>query len=123
MPPSDSQKKLTDDQKQLLKRWIEEGAPYSEHWSFIPPQRPELPSITNQRWLRNPIDHFLLARLERDHLSPAPEATRTALIRRVTFDLTGLPPTPAELDAFLADRSSDAYERLVERLLASPVLP
>ena len=91
-----------------------------KHWSFIAPERSPLQSVRQTAWPRNPIDAFILARLEAEGLAPSPEADRTTLIRRVTLDLTGLPPTPAEVDAFLADASRDAYERLVDRLLASP---
>src|SRR5262249_2903784 len=103
-----------------LGRWIEQGAKWQNHWAFIPPQRPALPAVKDAAWPRNPIDHFVLARLERAGLRPSPEAPRETLIRRVTFDLTGLPPTPEEIDAFLADRSPGAYEKVVDRLLASP---
>jgi mono/diheme cytochrome c family protein len=120
MPPPASGKRLSEAQIALLRRWVEEGARYAQHWAFVPPQRPPLPPVRNQRWARNPIDRFVLARLEREGLRPAPEADRATLIRRVTLDLTGLPPTLAEVDAFLADRSPDAYEKVVDRLLASP---
>jgi len=119
MPPPASNKKLTAAEKGLLKKWIEQGAEYQPHWSIIPPKRPTLPEVKNASWPRNSIDYFILARLEAEGLRPSPEANRATLIRRVTFDLTGLPPTPAEVDAFLADTSSDAYEKLVDRLLAS----
>src|SRR6516164_5426170 len=91
-----------------------------DHWAFITPRRPEAPTVKNPGWCRNTIDRFILARLEKESLAPSPEAPREMLIRRVMFDLTGLPPTPAEVDAFLADASPDAYPRLVDRLLASP---
>jgi hypothetical protein len=120
MPPSRSGRKLTADQIDLLRRWIEQGARWQPHWSFLPPRCPDLPAVKQAAWVRNPIDAFILARLEREGLAPAPEADRTSLIRRVTLDLTGLPPTPAEVDAFRADPSPDAYERVVDRLLASP---
>lgn len=121
MPPEESGKKLTPQQIQTLKRWVAEGAEWQAHWSFIKPERPEPPVVkTNRRQVNNPIDQFILARLEKEHLTPAPEADKPTLIRRVTFDLTGLPPTPAEVDAFLADKKPGAYERLVERLLHSP---
>jgi len=107
-------------QVELIRRWIEEGAPYQAHWSLIPPQRPPPPPVRNPNWSSHPIDRFLLARLEREGLAPSPEADRTTLIRRVTLDLTGLPPTPAEVEAFLKDTSPGAYEALVDRLLASP---
>src|SRR5262249_17921910 len=96
------------------------GAPWSTHWAFVAPQRPALPKVTDAAWPRTPIDQFILARLEREGLKPSAEADKTRLIRRVTLDLTGLPPTPAEVDAFLADRSPEAYEKVVDRLLESP---
>ncbi len=120
MPPVASGHKLTEKQIELLKRWIDEGAQWNEHWAFIAPKRPEVPAVSNQGWVRNPIDAFVLARLDKEGLKPSPEADRTTLIRRVYFDLTGLPPTPAEVDAFLADKAPGAYEKVVDRLLASP---
>jgi mono/diheme cytochrome c family protein len=120
MPPPKSGKKLTPAQIELLRKWVDEGAPWSEHWAFVPPKRPALPKVKDAVWAREPIDRFILARLEAEGLKPSPEADRVTLIRRVTFDLTGLPPTPAEVDAFVADRSPDAYEKLVDRLMESP---
>ncbi|HEY2934388.1 MAG TPA: DUF1553 domain-containing protein [Acidobacteriota bacterium] len=120
MPHISSGRKLTERQIELIRRWIEQGARWQKHWSLIPPQRPPLPKVSNTRWPRNPIDFFILERLERERFSPSPEADKTTLIRRVTLDLTGLPPTPAEVDAFLADKSRGAYEKVVDRLLASP---
>ncbi len=120
MPPVKSGKRLTANQVDLLKRWIAQGAEWKEHWSFIKPERPPVPAVKNQRWPRNPIDAFILARLDKEKLRPAKEADKAMLIRRVTFDLTGLPPTLEEVDAFLADTKPEAYERLVERLLQSP---
>jgi hypothetical protein len=120
MPPLTSKKHLTAQQIDLLKRWIDQGAKWSEHWAFVTPSRPALPQVANKNWPRNAIDHFILARLEKEGLKPSPEADRVRLIRRVTLDLTGLPPTPAEVDAFLADTSPNAYEKVVDRLLASP---
>ncbi len=120
MPPARSARRLTGREVALIRRWIEQGAMWQKHWAFLPPARSPLPVVKDRRWPRNPIDAFMLARLEREGLSPSPEADRTTLLRRVTLDLTGLPPTPAEVDAFLADRSPDAYERAVDRLLASP---
>lgn len=120
MPPLKTGKHLTEEQIDLLKRWIDQGAEWKAHWSFIKPERSPLPEIKNKRWPRNPIDHFILARLEKDKLRPSVEADKPTLIRRVTFDLTGLPPTPDEVNAFLADKSPDAYERVVDRLLQSP---
>jgi hypothetical protein len=120
MPPAEHPRKLTADEIALIRRWIEQGAEYEKHWSFLPPTCPDLPKIKQSDWVRSPIDRFVLARLEAVGLSPAAEADRRTLIRRVTLDLTGLPPTPEEADAFAADPSPDAYERLVDRLLASP---
>lgn len=120
MPPPESNRTLTDADKQLLRDWVAQGAPYQTHWAFQSPRRPPLPSLNTRGWTRNSIDHFILARLEADHLKPTAEADRATLIRRLTLDLTGLPPTPAEVDAFLKDSSADAYERVVERLLNSP---
>ena len=112
---------LTERQIALLTRWIEQGATWEKHWSFIPPKRPELPQgLKNLVWVRNPIDAFVVERLEREGLKPSPEADRPTLLRRVSLDLTGLPPTGAELDAFLADKSANAYENVVDRLLRSP---
>lgn len=120
MPPPHANKKVTPEQIGLIRQWIQEGAPFAEHWAFVPPKRPALPPVKNKAWPRNPIDHFILARLEKEGLTPLPEADPVTLIRRLTLDLTGLPPTPAEVDAFLADKSPDAYEKLVDRLFASP---
>ena len=120
MPPPDSKKTLTKAEKDLLVRWVKEGAEYESHWGFQTPRRPALPAVTQAKWARNEIDRFVLARLERERLSPSPEAAKTTLLRRLSLDLIGLPPTIAELDAFLADQSADAYSRQVERLLASP---
>jgi hypothetical protein len=120
MPPPKQNKPLSPDRIALLKQWVKEGAQWKKHWSFIPPERPELPAVKERKWPRNAIDYFTLARLEREGLKPNPEADRATLIRRVTLDLTGLPPTIEEVDAFLADKSQNAYEKVVERLLASP---
>ena len=119
MPPPSANKKLTPRQVEVLKRWIDDGARWGKHWAFETPRRPALPEVKDRAWPRNPIDHFVLARLEAEGLRPSPEAARTTLLRRVTLDLTGLPPTPAEIDAFLADGRADAYEKVVDRLLAS----
>ena len=120
MPPEDSGKQLSPEEMDLIRRWIDEGAPWQEHWAFIKPQRPPLPAVRDTAWSRNEIDRFILARLEAEGLAPSAEADRSTLIRRLTLDLTGLPPTPDEVAAFVADDSADAYERLVERLLGSP---
>ncbi len=120
MPPLTSHRILTAAQKQTLKTWIEQGALWKEQWAFVPPVRARLPAVKNVQWSRNELDRFILARLESSGLQPAPEAERTTLIRRVTLDLTGLPPTPSEIKAFLSDRSPGAYEKVVDRLLDSP---
>ena len=120
MPPKSLGRTLSAHEIDLLKRWVEQGATWQDHWSFIPPAEVRVPEVKASAWPRNPIDRFVLARLEAEGLSPSAEASRERLIRRVTFDLTGLPPTLAEIDAFLADNRPDAYERLVDRLLASP---
>jgi hypothetical protein len=120
MPPPEAGKALSARQVALVRRWIEQGAPWEAHWAFLPPEGPPAASVKDRSWPRNPIDRFVLARLEREGLAPSPEAGRTTLLRRATLDLTGLPPTPAEVDAFLADRAPGAYERAVDRLLASP---
>jgi len=120
MPPASTGLKLTDAQIAKIKQWIDEGAAWTDHWSFVPPQRTDPPGVSNKSWVRNPIDAFVLARLEKEGLKPAPEASKTTLLRRLSLDLTGLPPTPKELDAFLADKSPAAYENAVDRLLASP---
>jgi len=120
MPPPDSGHSLTQKQIDVLRRWIDEGAKWDTHWAYVAPKRPELPTVVQTTWVRNPIDQFILARLEREGLKPSPEADKETLLRRVTYDLTGLPPAPAEIDAFLADTSPDAYEKQVDRLLRSP---
>ncbi len=111
---------LEDREVRLIRRWIEQGAKYEPHWSFIPPVRADLPAVQHADWPRNPIDGFVLARLEREGLQPSPEVDRHTLLRRVTFDLIGLPPTLGELNAFLGDDSPDAYEKVVDRLLSLP---
>jgi hypothetical protein len=120
MPPRRSGKKLTAAQIGLIRRWIEQGAKWSDHWAFVPPMRPALPAVGPQSWVRNPIDAFILARLEQQGLQPSPEADRNTVLRRLSLDLIGLPPTAVEVDAFLADPSPEAYEHQVERLLNSP---
>src|SRR5262249_17072453 len=112
-------KKLTDAQKELVRRWIEEGAAWEPHWSLVKPARPELPAVKNLAWVKNPIDRFVLAKLGETGLTPAAEADRRTLIRRVTLDLIGMPPTPAEVEAFVNDPSPNGYEKVVDRLLAS----
>ncbi|HYL35843.1 MAG TPA: DUF1553 domain-containing protein [Bryobacteraceae bacterium] len=120
MPPAYlGRDRLSDHEIELIRRWIEQGAVWERHWSLSPPKRPPLPGVRDARWPRNPIDYAVLARLEREGLHPSPEADRRTLIRRASLDLTGLPPTPAEVDAFLNDASANAYEKVVDRLLAS----
>jgi hypothetical protein len=120
MPPTSSGRKLTQLQIDTIKKWIDSGAKWETHWSYTPPKRPELPAVQDTKWAKNPIDRFVLAKLEKEGLHPAAETDKATLLRRVNFDLTGLPPTQAELKAFLADRSPQAYEKVVDRLLASP---
>ena len=120
MPPLDSGKSLTVEQIELIRNWIDQGATWRGHWSFIAPERSALPAVKDTAFVKSPIDQFILARLEAEGLSPESKANRTTLIRRVTLDLTGLPPTLEQVDRFLADKSADAYEKLVDRLLESP---
>src|SRR5207253_10006157 len=136
MPPPVTKKKLSAAQKQLLARWIEEGAEYQPHWSLIAPVRPPVPPVGaasraapgqsapprlgGPTWARNPIDNFIAAKLESAGMAPAPEADRRTLARRVSLDLTGLPPAPEQVEAFVKDSAPDAYERFVDKLLASP---
>ena len=123
MPPADSGKSLTEAQISLVKTWVEQGARWSSHWAFSPPVRPTLPEFSDAQstaWIRNPIDAFVLAKLNQEKLSPSSEADKTTLVRRMWLDLLGLPPAVEEIDRFLADGSSDAYDRLVSRLLDSP---
>ncbi len=120
MPPPATRKTLTAEQKTLLKNWIAAGAKYQPHWSFIAPQRPALPVVKNQGWGRNPIDRFVLAELEEHGLTPAAEADRRTLARRLSLDLVGLPPDPADVESFVQDNSPGAYERLVDKFLAMP---
>lgn len=120
MPPPDSGLKLERHEIELLRRWIAEGATYQPHWAFIAPRASVLPPVANAAWPGTPIDHFVLSRLETAGIKPARESTGEQLLRRVTLDLTGLPPNLPEIDAFLADKSGDAYEKVVDRLLRSP---
>ncbi|MEW4487932.1 PSD1 and planctomycete cytochrome C domain-containing protein [Thalassoglobus sp. JC818] len=119
MPPAEANKPLTAEEIALLTKWIETGAQWEDHWSWVPPVDPEVPEVADSSFVKNSIDNFILRRLEQASLSPNPEADRATLIRRVTLDLTGLPPTPEEVQAFIADESPDAYERVVDRLLGS----
>lgn len=120
MPPAYSGHSLTPSEIELLVERVRQGAPWQQHWSFVAPVRPPLPQVKNKAWPRQALDYFVLARLEKEGLKPSPEADRATLLRRVSLDLTGLPPTPQEVDAFLADKSDNAYEKIVDRLLTSP---
>ena len=120
MPPPKAKKVLKPAEKELVKRWIAQGAPWEPHWSLLKPERAAAPTVKDAKWARNPIDAFVLARLEAAGLKPAPEADRRTLARRVSLDLIGLPPEPEEVEAFVADKAPDAYEKLIDRLLASP---
>jgi hypothetical protein len=120
MPPPKSGKSLSPAEVDKLKAWIEGGAAYKDHWAFVPPVRPPLPVVKKADWCRTPIDRFILARLEAEGLSPSPQADRATLIKRLSLDLTGLPPSIAEVDAFQADKRDDAFARVIERLLESP---
>ncbi len=121
MPPPKSHRVLTDAQKNLIRKWVEQGAEYEAHWAFVaPPKDIPVPQTTDKTWAKNPIDQFVLARLEKEKLAPSPQATPERWLRRITFDLTGLPPTQAGIDAFLTDTAPTAREAVVDRLLASP---
>src|SRR5262249_30241672 len=120
MPPESLGRPLSPHEIGLLNRWVKEGAQWQAHWSFLTPLRADPPQVGDRSWPRNPIDQFVLARMEAERLAAAREARKEVLIRRLFFDLTGLPPSVAEVDAFLADQSLDAYERLIDRLLDSP---
>ncbi len=120
MPPKNAKTTLTAAEKALLKRWIDEGAEYQRHWAFVVPKRAPLPAVKDKAWGRNPLDQFLLARMEAQGLKPSPEADRYTLARRLAIDLTGLPPTIEMADRFVNDKSPDAYEKYVDRLLAMP---
>jgi hypothetical protein len=120
MPPPKSHKVLTAEQKELLRQWIAEGAQYQPHWSLISPSRPAVPQVRNKRSVRNPIDNFIFARLEAENLKPAPEADRRTLARRLSLDILGLPPKSEEVEAFVKDKSPDAYEKYVDLLMSSP---
>ncbi len=120
MPPRSADKQLTDKEKSILTAWVEQGAKWSEHWAFVTPRTPTMPVLRDKAWPQNDIDRLVLARLEKEGLRPASAADRHTLIRRLSFDLIGLPPKPAEVAAFVIDESPDAYEKLVNRLLSSP---
>ena len=117
MPPSDSAKQLTSREIELLTQWVREGGEYAQHWSYVKPVRPVLPPLSDLSWTKNTIDYFVLARLMREDLKPSTEADRHAIIRRLSLDLTGLPPTIEEVDHFVSDTDPKAYGNLVDRLL------
>ncbi|CAN5165116.1 DUF1553 domain-containing protein [soil metagenome] len=119
MPPPESHLSLSPEDKELLTAWIKQGAEYKPHWSFIPPEKPKFPQVNEEKWVKNPIDAFVVAKLEQEGFSPAPEADKETLIRRVSFDLTGLPPTIAAIDSFINDKSPEAFEKLVDKYLRS----
>ncbi len=120
MPPAAANLPLSEGDRQILKQWVAQGAKYDGHWALRPPERPASPKVSDPGWARNPIDEFVLARLDAERLRPSPESDRATLLRRVSLDLVGLPPTPEEVETFVADRSANAYEKQVDRLLASP---
>ncbi|MFM1822144.1 MAG: hypothetical protein RI967_410, partial [Planctomycetota bacterium] len=120
MPPPELKRPLSEAERDILLRWIESGAEYRPHWAFVAPEAGAAPAVARREWVRDPIDAFVLARLEAAGLAPEPEADRATLLRRASLALTGLPPTPEEVDAFVADAAPDAYERRVDALLASP---
>jgi hypothetical protein len=117
MPPIKSNLKLSSDEIDLIRKWISQGAVYKRHWAFIPPKQHEIPPIDEKEWPQNEIDYFVLAKLEQKNLSPNDESGKERLLKRVSFDLTGLPPTIAMQEKFLADDSEDAYEKIVDELL------
>ena len=120
MPPPAAKKVITPDEVAILRQWILDGAEYEAHWAFVPPLKPEAPTVKRADWVRNAIDAFVLARLEAKGIQPSPEADKATLVRRVYLDLLGLPPNLEEMEAFLADNSETAYEKMVDRALASP---
>jgi len=120
MPPPDAHLELSDFEKKLLEKWIEQGAKWEKHWAFIAPQKPDVPKVEKQRWARNEVDFFILQKQQEHGLEPSEEAEKERLIRRVSFDLTGLPPSPEMVENFLNDENPDAYEKVVDALLASP---
>lgn len=119
MPPEDSEKSLTPAQVETIRKWIEQGAKYEQHWAFEPPKSAKQPAVSNKSWPKNLIDYFVLAKLEKRGLTPSLEAEKRTLIRRVALDVTGLPPTPGEVDQYLSDETDNAYENMVDRFLAS----
>jgi len=119
MPPPESKKEMTEEEKEIITKWIEQGAKWEGHWSYLPVTKPAIPETSDKKWAKNEIDHFILSKLDDLGMKPSPEADRRTLIRRLYLDLTGLPPRPAEVHEYLSDQSPDAYEKVVDRLLAS----
>ena len=119
MPPPEAKVPLSSQQKAILIKWIEQGAEYKPHWAFVSPVRPELPNVKTKNWAKNEIDLFVLDRLEKEKVPPSPAASKETLIRRLAFDLTGLPPELNQIDTFLADTSQDAFQKVIEQFLAS----
>ena len=117
-PPGSNKRPFHPEEQALLRRWIEQGAKYEEHWAFVAPRRPPLPEVKEAAWCATPVDRFIVANLEREGVAPGPEAPPETQLRRLFLDLTGLPPTPEELDAFLADARPDAWERAVDRIFS-----
>ena len=122
MPPADSGKSLTKVEVEVLRKWIAQGATWSAAWAYVKPLRGKTPAVRDAEWPANWIDRFVLARLEERDMRPSPEADPATLLRRLSFDLTGLPPSPADVDAFTKDHGAEAYQKLVDRLLATPAL-
>jgi len=120
MPPVDSGKQLSDEEIELLRKWIDQGAEWQQHWAYVPPVRHQIPPVQRHQWPRNWIDHFVLSRLESQGIAPAADADRVTLVRRLSFDILGLPPTTEQVESFVASEEPDAYEKLVDQLLASP---
>ena len=120
MPHPDAKLSLSEQEKELVKVWIDQGAEWKDHWAFTPPHLPAIPAVRNTNWPRNDLDYFVLARLEQEGLQPSKEESKEKWLRRVYFDITGLPPTKVQIDAFLAEQSLDAYEEVIDQLLASP---
>ena len=120
MPPPESKREMTDEEKEIIRRWIDEGAEYEDHWSLVPPTQVTDVRVSDESWISNEVDQFILNRLDEHGLKPSEEADRRTLIRRLSFDLTGLPPTPEEVEAYVNDASDEAYEAVVDRLLKSP---
>lgn len=119
-PPPSNLKRLTSHEVALIKKWIKQGAKYEKHWAFVPPKEAPIPEVDDKAWPKNPIDNFILSKLEERNIAPNPEADKERLLKRVCLDITGLPPSLELMDSFLADKSPNAYEKVVDKLLQSP---